>query len=288
MVGAPTFLRDLAPASRRCPRTDVSELPALLVRRRRRRSRAGHRSRRAASAASRSASTARPSSRPSPPPARTTRPPAASTARAARSAPPRSAWSATTSADVAVGRRGRDPGARPRVLPRLSRRRADGRRVHRRRLVPHRRSRHRRRGRVSSASPGARRTSSSARARTSARARSRSCSATHPAVAEVAVVGLPDAVAGEIACAVLRLRAGAAAPSLDEIAHHLLAQRPVEAQAARARSSSSTTCRDRERQDAQARAARPARRARRAVDLAASRGRPPDRRPRRPSSRRRA
>ena len=45
--------------------------------------------------------------------------------------------------------------------------------------------------------------------------------AEHPAVAEVAVVGLPDAAAGEIACAVLRLRPGAAAPSLAEVAAHL-------------------------------------------------------------------
>jgi cyclohexanecarboxylate-CoA ligase len=41
--------------------------------------------------------------------------------------------------------------------------------------------------------------------------------AAHPAVAEVAVVGIPDAAAGEIACAVLRLRAGAAAPALPEV-----------------------------------------------------------------------
>src|SRR5215471_433480 len=44
--------------------------------------------------------------------------------------------------------------------------------------------------------------------------------AAHPAVEEVAVVGVPDAGAGEIACAVLRLRAGA--PSLDDVARHLL------------------------------------------------------------------
>jgi cyclohexanecarboxylate-CoA ligase len=48
--------------------------------------------------------------------------------------------------------------------------------------------------------------------------------ATHPAVAEVAVVGLPDAGAGEIACAILRLRPGAEAPSLGTLAEHLLAQ----------------------------------------------------------------
>ncbi len=46
--------------------------------------------------------------------------------------------------------------------------------------------------------------------------------AAHPAVAEAAVVGLPDATAGEIACAVLRLRRGADTPTLDEVTHHLL------------------------------------------------------------------
>jgi cyclohexanecarboxylate-CoA ligase len=39
----------------------------------------------------------------------------------------------------------------------------------------------------------------------------------HPAVAEVAVLGLPDAERGERVCAVLTLRAGAAAPSLPEV-----------------------------------------------------------------------
>jgi cyclohexanecarboxylate-CoA ligase len=47
--------------------------------------------------------------------------------------------------------------------------------------------------------------------------------ATHPAVVEVAVVGLPDPVAGEIACAVLRVPPGTAAPTLDELCAHLLA-----------------------------------------------------------------
>jgi len=48
--------------------------------------------------------------------------------------------------------------------------------------------------------------------------------AAHPAVEEVAVVGVPDAAAGEIACAVLRLRAGSGAPSLDDVTRHLLAR----------------------------------------------------------------
>jgi cyclohexanecarboxylate-CoA ligase len=48
--------------------------------------------------------------------------------------------------------------------------------------------------------------------------------AAHPAVAEAAIVGLPDAVAGEIACAVVRLRPGAAPPTLAGVAEHLTAQ----------------------------------------------------------------
>jgi cyclohexanecarboxylate-CoA ligase len=39
----------------------------------------------------------------------------------------------------------------------------------------------------------------------------------HPAVAEVAVLGLPDAERGERVCAVLTLRSGAVAPSLPEV-----------------------------------------------------------------------
>jgi acyl-CoA synthetase (AMP-forming)/AMP-acid ligase II len=45
----------------------------------------------------------------------------------------------------------------------------------------------------------------------------------HPAVAEVAVLGLPDAERGERVCAVLTLRAGAGAPSLAEVAAFLRA-----------------------------------------------------------------
>lgn len=48
--------------------------------------------------------------------------------------------------------------------------------------------------------------------------------ATHPAVAEVAVVGLPDATAGEIACAVVVPRRGGPAPTLESLASHLRAQ----------------------------------------------------------------
>jgi cyclohexanecarboxylate-CoA ligase len=48
--------------------------------------------------------------------------------------------------------------------------------------------------------------------------------ATHPAVVEVAVVGLPDPVAGEIACAILRVEPGVAAPSLADLCAHLVAR----------------------------------------------------------------
>ena len=47
--------------------------------------------------------------------------------------------------------------------------------------------------------------------------------AAHPSVAEVAVVGVPDTAAGEIACAVVRLRTGHAALSLADVTGHLLA-----------------------------------------------------------------
>jgi cyclohexanecarboxylate-CoA ligase len=47
--------------------------------------------------------------------------------------------------------------------------------------------------------------------------------AAHPAVAEAVVVGLPDQSAGEIACAVLRLRPGTRPISLEEVTTHLLA-----------------------------------------------------------------
>lgn len=47
--------------------------------------------------------------------------------------------------------------------------------------------------------------------------------ATHPAIAEAAVVGVPDAAAGELIGAVLRLRPGATEPTLAELTAHLLA-----------------------------------------------------------------
>jgi cyclohexanecarboxylate-CoA ligase len=46
--------------------------------------------------------------------------------------------------------------------------------------------------------------------------------ATHPAVAEVAVVGMPDEAAGEIACAVVRVRSDMAAPDLPTLCAHLV------------------------------------------------------------------
>jgi non-ribosomal peptide synthetase component E (peptide arylation enzyme) len=45
--------------------------------------------------------------------------------------------------------------------------------------------------------------------------------ATHPALAEVAVVAVPEPVAGEIACAVVRCRAGTRAPTLAELGAYL-------------------------------------------------------------------
>jgi cyclohexanecarboxylate-CoA ligase len=48
--------------------------------------------------------------------------------------------------------------------------------------------------------------------------------AAHPSVAEVAVVGVPDATAGEIACAVIRLRPGHAALGLAQVTEHLLSR----------------------------------------------------------------
>nr|WP_084010450.1 AMP-binding protein [Pseudofrankia sp. DC12] len=47
--------------------------------------------------------------------------------------------------------------------------------------------------------------------------------ATHPAVAEVAVIGLPDERTGERCCAVVRLAGGAAPVTLEDLAAHALA-----------------------------------------------------------------
>jgi acyl-CoA synthetase (AMP-forming)/AMP-acid ligase II len=46
--------------------------------------------------------------------------------------------------------------------------------------------------------------------------------ATHPSIAELAVVGVADARAGEIACAVIRLRPAAVPPTLPELTTYLL------------------------------------------------------------------
>jgi acyl-CoA synthetase (AMP-forming)/AMP-acid ligase II len=45
----------------------------------------------------------------------------------------------------------------------------------------------------------------------------------HPAVADVAAVPLPDRERGELCCAVIVLRDGATAPSLDDLAAHCVA-----------------------------------------------------------------
>ncbi len=60
---------------------------------------------------------------------------------------------------------------------------------------------------TTSSSRGGPRTSSSATVRTSRPRRSRTSSITHPQIAEIAIVGLPDARTGERACAVIVARA---------------------------------------------------------------------------------
>ena len=221
MVGAPTFLRELAQHPRlRLGRRQ--QLPPLLVRRRRRRPDAGAPRPRRASAVSRSGSTARPSSRPSPRRVLTIHPRGASTARDGRSAPRRSGWSPTTtrrcrrtvrarcwradrsaSSATSTARSTSTP-SRPTAgsAPATSRRSTT---------------------RATCGSPDGRRTSSSARARTSARASWRTCSPRTRQSPRSPSSGVPDAAAGEIACAVVRLRTGHAALSLADVTGHLLA-----------------------------------------------------------------
>ena len=100
-----------------------------------------------------------------------------------------------------------------------------------RRLVPHRRPRRaRRRGLPLDRRAGPRR-AAHRRRDASRRPRSRRCSPTHPDVAEVAVVGMPDTEWGEVISAVVVPRAGAPRPDARSAARAL--RRPP-----RARSSS--------------------------------------------------
>ena len=121
MVGAPTFLQDLAEHPDRAPARRLVAAPVLL-RRRRRVGRAHPRARARRSAASPSASTARPSSRPSPRPTPPTPPRMGIDTEGRADRARRAAHRRRRRRVAARRRRGRGPGARPGVLRRLRRR----------------------------------------------------------------------------------------------------------------------------------------------------------------------
>ena len=104
-------------------------------------------------------------------------------------------------------------------LPRPARRHR--RRDRRRRLVPHRRPRHAATPTATSPSPDAVRRGSGRAASGSRRSRWRAAVLTHPAVADVGVVGLPDPRWGELVCAAIVARPGATVPTVEELRAHL-------------------------------------------------------------------